>query len=226
MEEVIETIDRLASMDEEALNTLIDNDKETYLRLLMSMGALINKSCGNLNKLYEKTTQLNLSIAKQDVVHVKHSYGPDLRVKDEKSGLFVDEELKSSVVKKTSRYKTNWVFSISRDTTYDALRLKYSGTVRLIAVWHTDMFKSYVLSGQFVALYIAKTLMSHHKQHTNVVINLGCCHCEKHDMYHRITKYMKYDALLSERVIGEDALAVFTDIEWLDIQGRESKCAC
>ena len=60
MNETIATIERLAEMNEDELALLVDADRDTYRRLLMATGAFITNACGNLNKLYEKTTQLTL----------------------------------------------------------------------------------------------------------------------------------------------------------------------
>lgn len=223
MEDTITMIEDLGAMDEGALEKLVDNDKETYLRLLMAIGALINKSCGNLNKLYEKTTQLDLSIKNggdnDNVIHVKHSYGADIRVKDEETGLYVDGELKTSVVWKKDRHKANWIFCIPSDATYETLKIKYSGTVRLTAIWGNTIFKSYLLSGRFVALYMARCVASLHESKSVLKINMGGCYCETHDTYHRIAKYLKYDALLKR---ADDV--VLTEDEWTDILKKETKC--
>lgn len=229
MEDVITAIEQLGEMDEDALSSLIDSDKQTYLRLLMAVGALVTKCSGNLNKLYEKTTELSLSIAdtKREVQHVRHSYGPDLRVKDEETGLFVDEEIKSSVVKKGKKgdYKSNWIFSVSGDATLESLSKKYSGTVRLLAINGIKVFKEYLLSGRFVSLYIAKCISRRKeeektKKDGSFVINLGGAYCEKCDTYHRITKYIQYDTLLNER----DNDASFTSEEWNDLLKRATVC--
>lgn len=223
---MITAIEHLGEMDEEALSSLIDGDKETYLRLLMAVGAFVTKCSGNLNKLYEKTTELSLSIAdtKREVQHVRHSYGPDLRIKDEETGLFVDEEIKSSVVKKGKKgdYKSNWVFSVAEDATLESLSKKYSGTVRLIAINGTKVFKEYLLSGRFVSLYIAECISrrKEEKKERSFVINLGGAYCEKCDTYHRITKYIQYDTLLNER----DNDASFTSEEWNDLLKRATVC--
>lgn len=224
MEGVITMIEELGAMDEAALEKLIDSDKETYLRLFMSMGALISKSCGNLNKLYEKTTQLDLSIKRggddnDAVVHVKHSYGADIRIKDKETGLYVDEELKTSVVLKKNDYKANWNFCIPSGATYETLRTKYSGTVRLTAIWGNTIFKSYLLSGRFVSLYMARCALKSRQQNTDIKINIGGSYCETHDTYHRIAKYLKYDALL------KDDDTVFTEDEWTDILKKEIRCS-
>ena len=211
MKNVIDTLEQLSEKDEETLDTLIENDRETYYRLLMAMGALSTKICGNPNKLYEKTTQLSLLINKEatEVEHVKHSYGTDLRIKKPDTNLFVDEEIKSSVVKKKNQYKSNWVFSIASDSTLESLSLKYSGTVRFISVYGTQVFKTYVLSSSFVNLYFIKYLERYREGKPNgtkpVVINLGGTYSLKGDDYPRLSKYVRYDALLKERDQTNDA---------------------
>lgn len=215
MENVIETLEQLSEKDEETLDALIEKDRETYCRLLMTMGALCTKICGNPNKLYEKTTQLSLLINNEasEVEHVKHSYGTDLRIRDKDTNLFVDEEIKSSVVKKKNQYKSNWVFSIASDSTLESLSLKYSGTVRFVAIHGTQVFKTYVLSSSFVNLYFIKCLERYHKGGTKtIIINLGGAYSSKEDDYPRLAKYIRYDKILKERDLTCD--------EWHDIMKR------
>lgn len=216
MENVIETLEQLSEKDEETLDALIEKDRETYYRLLMAMGALCTKICGNPNKLYEKTTQLSLLINKEatDVEHVKHSYGADLRIKDKDTNLFVDEEIKSSVVKKKDHYKSNWVFSIASDSTLESLSLKYNGTVRFVAIHGTQVFKTYVLSSSFVNLYFIKCLERYQKGRSKpIIINLGCIYSSKEEDYPRLSKYVRYDKILKER-------GMLSSDEWHDVMKR------
>lgn len=217
MKNVIDTLEQLSEKDEETLDILIENDRETYYRLLMAMSALSTKICGNPNKLYEKTTQLSLLINKEatEVEHIKHSYGTDLRIFDPDTNLFVDEEIKSSVVKKKNQYKSNWVFSIASDSTIESLSLKYSGTVRFVAIHGTHVFKTYVLGGLFVNLYFIKCLERHQREPNDtrpIVVNLGGAYSSKVDDYPRLSKYVRYDVILKERDLTSD--------EWLDIMDK------
>lgn len=206
-EKTIKEIERLGALDEDELNNLMNEDKERALRLLMAIGAFTTNYCGMTNKLYEKAAELRLSVhEKREAIHTKHSYGADIRIKDEKTGLFIDEEIKSSVVKKTLLYKTNWIFSATG---------KFNGTVRLEAIWGTDVFKSYILSGRFVTLYIARVVSRHEK---TKVVNLGCAYCERHQTYHRADKFIKYDTLLSSRE-GD-----LTEDEWKSVFKHAVKC--
>lgn len=216
MENVIETLEQLSEKDEETLDALIEKDRETYCRLLMAMSALSTKICGNPNKLYEKTTQLSLLINKEatEVEHVKHSYGTDLRIRHPDTNLFVDEEIKSSVVKKKDHYKSNWVFSIASNSTLESLSLKYSGTVRFVAIHGTQVFKTYVLSSSFVNLYFIKCLERYQKGESKpVIINVGGTYSSKEDDYPRLSKYVRYDKILKER-------GILTSDEWHDVMKR------
>lgn len=97
---LVERLAELNLLDEEELNILMESDRTGSYELLMGMAAFITKSCGNMNKIYEKTTQLTLPV---DTVHVKHEYGTDLWVGD------VATEVKTSVVTRGKMFKSNWM---------------------------------------------------------------------------------------------------------------------
>lgn len=209
-QELLTELEKLSEMDEESLSLLCDTDKENSLRLLMALGSIITKTCGSHTKLHEKTTQLRLAIAGAESVHVKHSYGADLRVKDPESGHFIDVEVKSSDVKKGKSYKSSWNFKIDSKATLETLRLNYSGDVRFTAIYNNTVLADYLLSGRFVALYLSKCLANGKN-----AVNMGSTYCEHHKTYHRMEKFIRYDALLK----GHDD---FTDQQWLDLFAAET----
>src|ERR1017187_6903088 len=90
-------IRKLNKLSSHELELLIGGDMQHAHDLLMAMGHFIDKTCGNLNKIYEKTTELSISMQskeikgigddisvtspptqKEVIQHIKHSYGPDL----------------------------------------------------------------------------------------------------------------------------------------------------
>jgi len=60
-----------------------DKSPEQQRNFLLSAAAVITILCGNLNKVYEKASSLQLQQAtNSSVEHVAHSYGADIIVKD------------------------------------------------------------------------------------------------------------------------------------------------
>jgi len=195
----LEEIERLSLLDE------IELPPAETLRLLMAIGAIITKTCGSHTKLHEKTTQLRLTLGGTESVHVKHSYGADLRIKE--GDAFIDVEVKSSDVKKGASYKTNWVFQVSATATLESLSRQYSGEVRLVAIYGNTVLASYTLSGRFISQYLMRCLTR--RPGKRLTVNLGAIYCEHHKTYHRIEKYMRYDLLTKERALTEE--------EWHDL---------
>lgn len=87
IKKLIEEFTKLNLLEEDQLTELLDTNKKESYELLMHMGSFISNTCGNINKLYEKTTELNLSITSnsktQCIKHIKNAYGPDLIINDE-----------------------------------------------------------------------------------------------------------------------------------------------
>lgn len=204
---LVERLAELNLLDEEELNILMESDRTGSYELLMGMAAFITKSCGNMNKIYEKTTQLTLPV---DTVHVKHEYGTDLWVGD------VATEVKTSVVTRGKMFKSNWMFTITlvnnQIPIFEQINTKYTGNIILNAIHGSEVLKNYTLSGLFFALYATKCCK---KTHGPLIINLGSSYCEKHKTYHRIDKYIRYDLLLQVRQVK-----VFSLDEWQDILAR------
>lgn len=209
-QKLLTELEKLSEMDEESLSLLCEENKEDSLRLLMSIGSIVTKTCGSHSKLHEKTTQLRLAIAGAESLHVKHSYGADLRIKDKESGLFIDVEVKSSDVKKGTNYKSSWNFKIEPTATLESLRLKYSGEVRFTAIYNNKVLADYILSGRFVALYLSKCLAN-----GSTAVNMGSKYCEHHKTYHRMEKFIRYDGLLKKN-------DTFTDQQWIDLFANET----
>ena len=220
---------------EEDLDGLFEREKEQGYHLLMQMAGFLTRACGNMNKVYEKTTALALqcgvvalpeSVASSSgcsVTHVKHAYGADVMVGK------TELEVKSSAVTEAMHRRCNWMFSISvasltfpcdTEVLFDHVRALYRGYIILNAMLGTSLLKSFNLRGEFFALYVARLHHNAAKGKKRLVINIGGTYCKKHATYHRIEKYCRYDALLKER--GDDG--VFTEEEWKLLLAREKPC--
>jgi hypothetical protein len=221
-------LNELTALDENELGVLLDGHKKEYYNLLMATASLINKTCGNLNKVYEKTTELSLSIESSSsphnntndiidltgetvastntvyVSHVKYSYGPDLIIHNPINETTTEAEVKTSVVKKKNSFKSNWMFKISVDRDkpiFPQIYGKYTGVVILNAVSGIDILKTYTLSGLFASLLFTRYMQDDSYNGTkDITINLGATYCTIHNVYHRIEVYLNYDKLLQERV--------------------------
>lgn len=94
-----------------------------FKALLNLMGSLINTSCGNINKIYEKSAALAIQERdKEDnvvVTHVKNSYGPDIRIKKRIGNDEKEEEeescidVKTSVVYAKDGHTSDWCISLN-----------------------------------------------------------------------------------------------------------------
>ena len=241
-------IEALSNKDEEAVWAQMHQSPEEYARLLISMGALVTKAAGNLNKLYELVTTLELDAKydKEEVVlcHVKHGYGADIIVKnretlEEQCGI----EVKHSMTVAKNHYKTNWNFTVEsrellaykRDPTTERLGLiigslykkQANGITCLVARTGTELLQSYEVSGCFIALYCARKLIVS----INKVVNLGCDRCGVCGHYHRVHHLQKWAKTLDERITAsgrpfEYRFDYFTNMEWLAILNTRVKAQC
>lgn len=252
---IIDFFDYMNSLSEEELLKEIHRNSEKYQRLYMSMGGFIAQSCGNLNKLYEMVTSLRLAekypFADYHIKHV-HGYGSDIIVTNRETKEKIHIEIKTSVVKKGKGYKSSWDFTIPCDLIQNyreagtkkrkavSLRaiinniyVKSSGGI-IFEVYHEGtLLKIYHFTGEFIALYCAKKVVSCKKctmgqkncscemSKKMKVINLGSDRCARSNCgeYHRIKKLLSHDALLQERMANNKELRLdhFTPGEWRDI---------
>ena len=218
---IINNFAHINQLTDEELERLINHNDAQSQALLMATGYFISRTCGQLNKLYEKTTQL--AIRQRDstisVEHVKHSYGADLVI-DGKDG-----EVKTSMVTIRGRYKSNWMFCLDfksvdtrdEDAVARYMRDKYKGSIILNAVFKEEIISSFTLSGEFFALYVARCATI--RRGGKATINLGCGFCEKHKTYHRIAKYVQFDKQLAKKKVKH-----FTEDEWEEIEARQRPC--
>lgn len=224
--------------------------KEEYYNLLMEMGTFISKTCGNLNKIYEKTVQLDLLIKyekdanENKVEHVKDSYGADLIIVD-KGGLNKQNvEVKVSSVEKKKGFRANWNFTVNLrkfnlDDTDDIenrlfrhiYKRQYSGIVYVAAVNDGKTLYSCTLSGLFVSLLLTKmTIKGKTYSISEKKINLGSLYCCCHQTYHRMVKFSEYDVELTKRMIKMDKSelpdinTIFNDFEWKELLQNTIQC--
>ena len=102
----IDNLIELNKLNENELELALYENKSDYYNLLMTMASIINKTCGNLNKIYEKTTELSTEISPLCVInHVKNHYGADLKMYHKISEITTEIEVKSSVVQASIKLK-------------------------------------------------------------------------------------------------------------------------
>jgi len=237
---VTECIELLANLDEKTLTIMMNTSPKEYARLLIAMGALIDKAAGNLNKLFEVVTALELADEYDretyEIVHVKHEYGTDLRIINKATKEAQGVEIKTSVVKKgkDTSYQANWLFTLSaslvkkyRAKSNDknlALLIgsvyekQENGVTCFVARYGTERINHYKVDGAFIALYCAKKLV----EGNDATINFGAKRCKKCAEYHRIQHMMYWAEKLRKRIERsgkpfEYRLDYFTDNEWPDI---------
>lgn len=224
---------------EDELESLSYEHIHEFYDLLMVTGSFISKSCGQLNKLYEKTTQLSLLIEEKEkddtidhITHVKHSYGSDIII-HHKDGSETGVEVKTSSVREDKRYQSSWTFNIKVNNKInekadpekfilDQIHEKYNGLVKFGAVCKAKMMYKASLSGLFVSLLFTKSLYIKGSYKDKKTFNLGGPYCECHKTYHRIEKLMSYDSKLQDRIQKmKKSKTIKTDIfnnkEWNDI---------
>ena len=180
LHESVLSIQKLSKLTDTELESVLKSDKQHAYDLFMAMGHFIDKTCGNLNKLYEKTTELSISmpppitkdrkldveydhIYNNQVYHVKSSYGPDLVIHNNLNNLNTSIEVKTSVVKADKGYKSNWMFTHAfsvelgnENAILKNLVEKYSGIVILSSICDGKEINRFTLSGLLVSAIIAK----------------------------------------------------------------------
>ena len=208
LESATAALELLAGQDEHQLTLLMNANRDVYIKLLRAVGAFTEKAAGNVNKIYEIVTALELSsefsVEKYEIVHVKHEYGADVRILDKETQQQQALEIKTSLVKTSKRYKTNWLFTLNTDLLRryreqrcaedlkSLIRSVYekqqNGVTCFVARHGTQKINDYRLSGAFVALYCVKKLINA----TSSSINFGSDRCEKCCHYHRIVHLRDY----------------------------------
>jgi hypothetical protein len=161
----------------------IDNDKKNFLELFMLMSHFIDISCGNMNKIHEKTTELEIKLdpnigsiidEDEDIKLMTGTHGTDIMVYKKDDGIHTKSiEVKTSMVKKKKNFISSWIFSVPCgviwskeemdagfkdspfDIVYDSVYHKMkNGIVIFKTVYQGVTDKSYSLSGEFVTLYL------------------------------------------------------------------------
>lgn len=239
-------IELLAKQDEKDLTALMNAAGPEYARLLIAIGALVDKAAGNLNKLFELVTALELKAEEgyKEIVHVKHEYGADLLVTDNETGEQQGFEIKNSVVKVLKSYRSNWLFNvndnlISRyrvEKRNDDLKLligsiyekQKNGVTCFVARSGTERLNCYKISGAFVALYSVKKLIDLKSSS----VNFGSERCFRCKQYHRMQHLQVY-AMVLDGYIKESGkpfeyrLDYFNDIQWDTVlKSIESSTGC
>jgi len=215
--ETIERLEWLAAQDEHDLTVLMNKDPLEYARLLMAMGALIDKACGSLSKLYEMVSALELtseySKEKYDIIHVKHEYGADIRILNKETQDEEAFEIKTSVVKAGLKHKSNWNFKLNIGvlTRYREHRQEQdlksligsvyekqkNGVTCFVARCGTERINCYKMSGAFVALYCVKKLINA----SSDTINFGSERCPTCHHYHRMQYLQEYGKRLDTLIL-------------------------
>lgn len=235
---VIEHLETLGNKDEETLSIEMHQQPKEYARLLVAISALTTKACGNMNKVFEMVTTLELCLErdgeKYEVRHVKHEYGADIVITNKETLVQEAIESKHSMTVKSDRYKTDWNFTVrgsdrhayQREPTPERLAVligslykkQSNGVSCLSARTGTELLHHYQVSGAFIALYCAKKLMT---ASCNSV-NLGCQRCVVCGHYHRALSLQAWGKELESIILVggkpfEYTLAYFTDDQWRNI---------
>jgi hypothetical protein len=220
--------------------TFLRDHKREYYNLLMEMGLFLNRVCGSLQKLGEKTVELKLLMKYEEegdktklVEHVKSSYGPDIVITNTEHKKRTHIEVKTSSVEESKGYRANWNFEVNLrkfdlDNTDDITnRLfqhiynsQYNGLIIVTAVNDANVFYECTISGLFMSLLLAKmTVKGKSYSRNGKKINLGSLYCICHSKYHRVHKYSEYDTKLQERMKDNKAPNedIFNDKEWKDL---------
>jgi hypothetical protein len=119
-EDVNKFLKRLSKMTTEELRKEVYQNSDQYAEFYSLMGAVIDKSCGNSNKLQEFIAAIGIiklyySTNCYKIQHRKVSNGADIILKDIEYGVKYGIEVKSSCTKKAGRYKTNWMFGLNEN---------------------------------------------------------------------------------------------------------------
>lgn len=206
LEEAIILFDTLSKMNRKKLKEEIYQNSEQYEQLFSLMGAVIDRACGNLNKLHEfistlKIIKIYYPTKRYDIQHNAISNGSDILVKDRRNNEEYGVEVKGSLTKKTTCYTTNWKFTFNdldakKKEMIEEMYKKQNGGVLLLAFNGADCINHYLISGAFLALYCTKKASVYGKPS----INIGSKMCKKCKKYHRILKLQEYDKLLKQRI--------------------------
>lgn len=221
-------------MNRKKLKEEIYQNSEQYEQLFSLMGALIDRACGNLNKLHEFISTLKIIKTyyppkRYEIQHKTVSNGTDILVKDCQTNDEYGVEVKGSLTKKTTCYTTNWKFTfnelhVKKSEMIKEMYRKQNGGVLLLAFNGAKCIKHYLIGGAFLALYCTKKASVYGKSS----INIGSKMCKKCKEYHRILKLQKYDNLLKKRIGCNEFqynLNYFTPKEWREIfKSVESQC--
>jgi len=230
LREIETLLARLAALDEAALGAHIDAEHAAYRGLLRAIGLFLSTACGAPGRLGERVTQLELRHAEGlDARHNSAAYGADIVV-GAPGAAAVRVECKDSHVKRAKGYKSNWMFELA-----PSVRIARDNAAAMIAATSAKMdlvvlkahapdaaaSREYRLSGAFVALFVAQSLLRwvDVPAHVARCVNLGSRACRHCGAYHRIEKLQRLDALLAERLAGaplEHRLDYLSAAEWAD----------
>lgn len=243
--EVIDFLNGLTALEEGKLDELITNDRDSYARLLESLGGFVSVTCGNLNKLYEKVVALDLQTkyaSEAEVTHVADKKGTDIEIKhagrDEVEGI----EVKCSVVNAKTKYHANWSFkakpalmekyveekdsverrNLESQVILEVYRKMKTGRAILVARTATQQLKQYEIDGLFMAIVVIKMAC----ESADWVANFGCDRCKVCLEYHRIRHLQNACKAFMPAVLRENpdlatnpTLDCFSSTEWATIFG-------
>lgn len=243
---LVESLKELNSVTTDNHDTYVH--KQEYHDLLMNMGSIISKICGNLNKIYEKTVELELLMEGVDVKHVNDTYGADLVITDGENKTNV--EVKTSTVVESNYYKSNWNFVVNlktfdfgdededeEETEILENRLfehiyenQYNGIIKIAAVNEGQRFYTCTLSGLFLSMLLAKMIVKRGTLDKNrKSINLGSNYCSYHKTYHRLDRLVESDLLLTQRMDNNGdqevpSTTILNSDEWKLILNKTPSC--
>jgi hypothetical protein len=220
----------LSLLGEDGLEKVLEEDRPASIALLQAMGQFIIVSSGNLNKLYEKITALELREkykTQEDgavvVTHVKHSYGPDIVLTKENGEAIADFEVKTSFVDCAKVYHSNWPFTIDPylcSQYKEAARDKVKNASLLLEIEQKMILSLYKKMKNGVTLFVARSIEGKLNEYevdglfialfcikkvlTSIggTVNFGCDRCTSCHHYHKMLHLQQ----CAQRVVQDQTL--------------------
>ena len=201
-------LSKYSGYDEIDLRRLFDTEKDLQLSFILNTVGVLTKIAGNINKVHEKASMIQLSLEQPEIKieHVSNSYGADIISQSDQGEfpLIKYYEHKSSTTKKTLEYKTNWMFETNIKAKSEnilviatSLYKKMKGGGTIFEAFHNNtIINRYIIHGWFIALAVSHRMIKNSKRH----VNLGserCPHCHE---YHKMLHYLGWSTILEKRL--------------------------
>lgn len=224
LENALETMSKLNDLSEKELNEQIEKNPINFSKLLMAYSAFAERTCGNQNKVGEMIEVIelreNLEPGKFVVIHNKVGNKEDISVIEIKTGITQYYEVKTSFASTGKTAHCNWNFTIKPALleaymnnkkqvrkpylfgaiVEDIYRKQKKGYVIIVANRGTQCLARYYVSGEFLALYLAKTFIANN----SCKANIGASRCKDCGAYHRVKDMLEYGMELDQMITDEE----------------------